>query len=161
MTKLLLLCRNPFHLLSLGLGSGLAPKAPGTFGTLAAVVIYLLLLQQLPQAVYLAALIAVSGLGVFLCGQTAAAMGVHDHPAIVWDEFAGFWLTAYLLPDGWWWVLVAFVLFRVFDILKPWPISWLDKRMKGGFGIMIDDIVAGLFAWLVIQIAARLIQTTH
>jgi len=158
MSKLLPLCKHPFHLLSLGLGSGLAPKAPGTFGTLMAVPIYLLLLEPLSDAVYLAALIALTGLGVFLCGQTAKALGVHDHPAIVWDEFAGFWLTAYLLPEGWWWLVAAFVLFRVFDIVKPWPISWLDKRMKGGFGIMIDDIVAGLFAWGVIQLAARFIN---
>lgn len=155
MSKLLPLCKHPFHLLSLGLGSGLAPKAPGTFGTLMAVPIYLFLLQPLSDAVYLAALIALTGLGVFLCGQTAKALGVHDHPAIVWDEFAGFWLTAYLLPEGWWWLVAAFVLFRLFDIVKPWPISWLDKRMKGGFGIMIDDIVAGLFAWGVIQLAAH------
>ena len=158
MSKLLPLCKHPFHLLSLGLGSGLAPKAPGTFGTLMAVPIYLLLLEPLSDAVYLAALIALTGLGVFLCGQTAKALGVHDHPAIVWDEFAGFWLAAYLLPEGWWWLVAAFVLFRVFDIVKPWPISWLDKRMKGGFGIMIDDIVAGLFAWGVIQLAARFIN---
>lgn len=158
MPKLISLCKNPFHLMSLGFGSGLAPKAPGTFGTVAALIIYVALLQHLTQPVYLATLVAVSGLGVFLCGQTAKAMGAHDHPAIVWDEFAGFWLTAYMLPDGWWWLLAAFVLFRLFDIVKPWPISWLDKRMKGGFGIMIDDIVAGLFAWLVIQVAIKLLE---
>lgn len=155
--SLLKLCKHPIHLMSLGIGSGLSPKAPGTAGTVMAVALYYFLLKDLGAANYIAIVVALSGLGVYLCGRTAAELGVHDHPAIVWDEFIGFWLCAFMLPQGWSWLLAAFILFRIFDIIKPWPISWLDKRMKGGFGIMIDDIVAGLFAWLVLQLAAWMV----
>lgn len=159
MQQLIALCRHPIHFMSLGLGSGLSPKAPGTAGTVMAVVIYVLLLQNLSTALYMAIVVASIGLGVYLCGRTAAALGVHDHPAIVWDEFAGFWLTAFLLPAGWQWLLAAFVLFRLFDIIKPWPIGLLDKHMKGGFGIMVDDIVAGLFAFVILQSAAWIVYS--
>jgi phosphatidylglycerophosphatase A len=131
--------------LALGFGSGLAPKAPGTFGTLAAVPIFLLL-APLSAGYYLAVLIAFSLLGIYLCDYAAKAAGVHDHPAIVWDEIVGFLITMFMVPISWQSVLVGFVLFRLFDILKPWPISYLDKHCHGGFGIMIDDIVAGLAA---------------
>ncbi len=151
MNKLVVLCKDPLHLLSLGLGSGLSPKAPGTAGSVMAVIIYVLFLQNLEPFYYTASLIVSCLVGVYLCGRTARALGVHDHPAIVWDEFAGMWLCLFLVPEGWVWVLIGFLLFRLFDIVKPFPISVLDKRMKGGLGIMIDDIVAGLFAWLVMQ----------
>jgi phosphatidylglycerophosphatase A len=131
--------------LALGFGSGLAPKAPGTFGTLAAVPIFLLL-APLSAGYYLAVLIAFSLLGIYLCDYAAKAAGVHDHPAIVWDEIVGFLITMFMVPISWQSVLVGFALFRLFDILKPWPISYLDKHCHGGFGIMIDDIVAGLAA---------------
>lgn len=158
MKLLLPLCKDPLHLLSLGLGSGLAPKAPGTFGTAMALLIYVLVLQQLSMPIYLAVLVISSAVGIYLCGRTARALGVHDHGAIVWDEFAGLWLTLFAVPPGWQWLLVGFVLFRLFDILKPYPISVLDKNMKGGLGIMIDDIVAGTFAWLVLQAMVLLIK---
>lgn len=148
--------RNPVHLLAFGFGSGLAPKAPGTFGTLAAVPLYLLLQMLAPN--YYAAFVAASiVLGIYLCGRTAQDLRVHDHPGIVWDEFVGFWITMFLAPAGWLWVLLGFALFRLFDILKPWPISYLDRRLKGGTGIMLDDIVAGLFAWLVLQGLVRVL----
>lgn len=143
--------RNPVHLLAFGFGSGLSPRAPGTFGTVAA--LPFIALFVIYPAVYLPALAVSFVIGIWLCGRTAVDLGVHDHGGIVWDEFVGMWLT--MLPlllwaQGWsgWYLLAAFVLFRVFDILKPWPISWLDRRVHGGLGIMIDDVVAGIYAAL-------------
>mgnify|MGYP000276837607 FL=1 len=141
---------SPTAFLAFGFGSGLAPKAPGTFGTLAAVP-FLWLLTLLNSWQYPLALILTFALGVYLCHATSKRLGVHDHGGIVWDEFVGLWLTFYLVPLNWWTVLLGFALFRVFDILKPWPIGYFDKRVHGGFGIMLDDIIAGAFAWLVLQ----------
>jgi len=133
------------HFLSLGFGTGLAPKAPGTFGTLAGIPLYWLL-QPLPLAGYLAVTLLLGLLGIWLCGHTARALGVHDHGGIVWDEIVGLLITLIAVPPDWRWLLAGFLLFRLFDILKPWPIRWLDRRVGGGFGIMIDDVLAGLFA---------------
>jgi len=145
--------RNPIHFLAFGFGSGAAPRAPGTAGTLAAVVIYLIL-PQMALLVYSAFLLISFLLGVWLCGRTARDIGVHDHGGIVWDEFVGFWLTMLLAPPGLLWVVAGFVLFRFFDIVKPWPIRWLDRHMHGGLGIMIDDVLAGLFALACLQLLA-------
>lgn len=139
--------------LALGLGAGLSPKAPGTVGTLVAVPLYLLL-QGLPLWGYLLVLSLAFVLGVWLCGVTARHLGVHDHPGIVWDEFVGYWLTMAAAPHGWAWVLLGFGLFRLFDIAKPWPIRLADRRLGGGLGIMLDDVLAGGFAWLVLQAIA-------
>lgn len=144
------LLRHPVHFLSLGFGSGLAPKAPGTFGTLAAVPLYWLL-SDATLLLYLAVVIVAAALGIWLCGYTARALGVHDHPAIVWDEVVGYFITMLAAPAGWQWLLLGFVLFRLFDILKPWPIRWIDRHVHGGFGIMLDDVLAGAMAWLVLQ----------
>jgi phosphatidylglycerophosphatase A len=143
--------RNPIHFLAFGLGSGAAPFAPGTFGTLAAVPLYLLF-AQLPMGWYLLLLIATFGIGIYLCERTARDLGVHDHGGIVWDEFVGYWITMVAAPPEWWWLVIGFVLFRFFDILKPFPISWLDKHIHGGLGIMLDDAVAGTFACLCLQL---------
>lgn len=150
------LLRNPVHLLSLGFGSGLAPKAPGTAGTLVAVLLYLPL-QSLSLPVYLLVVVAMALAGIWLCGQTARALGVQDHPAIVWDEFAGYLLTMTAAPAGWAWMVAGFLLFRLFDIWKPWPIRWLDKNLKGGAGVMADDLLAGLFSLTLIQITAYIL----
>jgi len=140
--------RNPLHLLAFGFGSGLAPKAPGTFGTLVALPLYLVL-QPLPIYLYLA-LVALGFIaGIWICGVTSRDLGVHDHGGIVWDEIIGYLVTMTLAPPAWWWWLVGFVLFRFFDILKPWPIGWLDARVTGGFGIMLDDLVAALYAGVI------------
>ena len=139
------LLRDPGHLLSLGFGSGLAPRAPGTFGTLVAVPVYLLC-AQLPLVTYLSVVVAAFVLGVYLCGRTARALGVHDHPGIVWDEVVGYLLTMAWAPSGWLWVVLGFIFFRLFDILKPWPIRLLDRSVHGGLGIMIDDALAGVLA---------------
>lgn len=142
--------RNPIHFLAFGLGSGAVPKAPGTFGTLAAIPIWLLF-ADLSLEYYLLLLILSFALGCWLCGKTSDDLGVHDHGGIVWDEFVGLWITYLALPEGWGWVLTGFLLFRVFDILKPWPISWADKRVSGGLGIMLDDVLAGIMALACVQ----------
>jgi len=147
---------NPVHLLAFGLGSGCVPRAPGTFGTLMAVALYLPL-ARLDLPWYLAVLVVASVAGIWICGRTSRDLGVHDHGGIVWDEFAGFWLTMTAAPPGWPWIIAGFLLFRLFDIWKPWPIGWLDRRVGGGLGIMLDDLVAGLFALLVLQAAARIL----
>lgn len=142
--------RNPVHFLAFGFGSGLSPKAPGTMGTLAALPIWYLL-AQLPLIGYLAGLLLVIAVGPYLCGKTARDLGVHDHGGIVWDEIAGFLLTMLLVPVSVWTALIGFALFRLFDIVKPWPIGWLDKHVHGGTGIMLDDLVAALYAGVCIQ----------
>lgn len=145
---------NPIHLLAFGLGSGLAKKAPGTFGTLAAIPVWWLLLQGTPDWAYLCVLFAGFAFGVWICDVTSRDMGVHDHGGIVWDEWIGLWITYLWLPSGWLWLVIGFVLFRLFDIAKPWPIKWLDQKVHGGFGIMIDDVLAGLFALIGVQLLA-------
>lgn len=142
---------NPIHMLAFGLGSGLAPKAPGTFGTLAALPIYWWLLADLAPWVFALITLLTFVLGVYICEKTSQDLGVHDHGGIVIDEWVGMWITLFLLPKSLFWLALAFVLFRFFDIIKPWPIKWLDQHVKGGFGIMIDDVLAGVMAWLVLQ----------
>ena len=148
---------NPLHFLSLGFGSGLAPVAPGTFGTLAAIPLYLLI-AQLDLPYYLAIILLGFGIGVYLCGYTSTALGVHDHSGIVWDEFVGFWITMIAVPVTWQWIAAGFVLFRVFDIVKPWPVKIADTKMTGGFGIMFDDVLAGLYALGFMQFALYILD---
>ena len=143
------LMRNPVQLLAFGFGSGLSPKAPGTAGTLVAVLL-LPLLASLPLMAYLAMLIVTAIIGFYLCGKTAEQLGVHDHGGIVWDEMVGFWLAMTALPLSWPWILAGFLLFRLFDILKPWPICYFDKHVHGGAGIMLDDLLAGFFTWVIL-----------
>ncbi|WP_107851453.1 phosphatidylglycerophosphatase A [Oceanimonas marisflavi] len=141
---------NPLHLLALGFGSGLSPVMPGTMGTLAAVPLYLLM-AGLPLWLYVALLIVGFVAGIKICNAATTAIGRHDHGAIVWDEFIGFGVTMLAAPAGWKWIAIGFVLFRFFDMVKPWPISWFDRRVHGGFGIMLDDLIAGLFALACLQ----------
>lgn len=145
--------RDPVHLLAFGFGSGLAPKAPGTFGTLAAVPLYLALMW-LPFPVYLASVAVLFGVGVWLCGESAHRLGTHDHPGIVFDEFVGYLITlAPVTPYAlgsmtpapqWFWIVVGFGVFRFFDIAKPAFIRKADTGVRGGLGIMLDDALAGL-----------------
>lgn len=137
--------KDPGHFLSLGFGSGLAPKAPGTFGTMAAIIVYLPM-STLPLATFLAITALLFVVGVWLCGRTAHSLGTHDHGAIVWDEIVGFLVTMAFVKCSILSIVLGFVLFRLFDILKPWPISWLDQQVHGGFGIMVDDVIAAIFA---------------
>jgi len=146
--------RNPVHILASGFGSGLAPRAPGTFGTIAAIPI-VLLAQLLPGWLYAGLTVLMFGAGIFICGRAARDWGVSDHPAIVWDEFVGLLVTMSLAPPGALWLLAGFVLFRLFDIAKPWPICSVDRRVHGGFGIMLDDVIAGMFAAAILVLGVR------
>jgi phosphatidylglycerophosphatase A len=138
---------EPVHLFALGFGAGLAPFAPGTFGSLVGLA-FALLVAPLGLAWNLAAVAVVLLAGIWICGESARRLGVHDHPAIVWDEVAGMMITMLAVPDAWWGAPLAFVLFRIFDIAKPWPIREIDHGLGGGTGIMLDDVLAGLFAAL-------------
>ncbi len=144
------LLRHPVWLLAFGLGSGLSRKAPGTMGSLATVPV-ILLMQDLSLLSYLLITAFVVVIGIYICGRTASDLDVHDHPGIVWDEVAGMMITFIAVPGissplGWVWLLAGFGLFRLFDIWKPWPIGLIDRQLKGGLGIMFDDVLAGMFA---------------
>lgn len=131
--------------LALGFGSGLVRKAPGTAGTVAAIPLALVL-TTLPLLLALVIVLTLFAFGIPLCRVTASAMGQSDPGPIVWDEIVGFALVVVLVPAGWPWLLAAFVAFRFFDIVKPWPIKWFEKHLSGGFGIMFDDVIAAFYA---------------
>ena len=141
---------RPHQFLGLGFGLGLSPKAPGTFGTLAALPFILLTMGQ-PLWVQIAVAVFISVIGIWICGKTAEDLKVHDHPAIVWDEVAGFYITMIGAAINWQTLLAGFLLFRFFDIVKPGPIRTLDKRLHGGMGIMADDVLAGLCSLICVQ----------
>ena len=143
---------SPVQFFAFGFGSGLSPWAPGTFGTLAALPLYWFLLAPLPQWAYAFTVLAAALIGIWLCAVASRELGVHDHPGIVWDEFVGVWIALFALPVTPFWVLLGFLTFRVFDILKPWPIRWLDRQLEGGLGIMLDDIAAGVVSALLLQL---------
>lgn len=145
------LLRHPLDFLALGFGSGLVPTGPGTAGTVVAIPVYLLL-QPLPVTVYAALVAALFIVGIPVCAHAARRMGVHDHPGIVWDEIVGYLVTMTFAPQGWLWIAAGFILFRLFDIAKPWPIRLLDRKVGGGFGIMVDDLLAGIFAAALLQL---------
>lgn len=136
---------DPVHFLAFGFGSGLSPFAPGTAGTLVAVPLELLI-RPFGFPARLGFTMVVIVVGFWICGESARRLRQHDHPGIVWDEFAGYLLAMLAAPGGWVWVIAGFTLFRVFDILKPWPIRELDHRIGGGAGIMLDDLAAGVAA---------------
>lgn len=149
------LMRDPVHLIAFGFGSGLSPYAPGTFGTLAAIPI-VLFVMQFGFVAHLSFAIFAALFGIYVCGESARRLNVHDHPGIVWDEITGFALTMLLVPANFYWIVAGFTLFRVLDIWKPWPIREADHSLGGGLGIMLDDILAGIFATAVL-FALRLI----
>lgn len=141
---------NPIQFLAFGFGSGLAPKAPGTAGTVMAIPLYLLM-STLSLPAYTALTLIACIAGIWICGQASRQLKVHDHPGIVWDEFAGFWITMWALPANWLTIILGFAAFRFFDIVKPWPIRFFDKNTGGGFGIMIDDVLAGIASCAVVH----------
>ena len=145
------LFQSPANFLAFGFGAGLAPFAPGTAGTLVAIPFFLLL-HPLDPLLYAAAVAAAFALGIPLCAHAAHSLNTPDHPAIVWDEMVGLWVALCFIPFSWPAVLLAFALFRLFDILKPWPINLLDRRLTGGLGIMLDDLVAGIFANVMVRL---------
>lgn len=146
--------KNPVHFLALGFGSGLLKPAPGTWGTLMAVPLYILFMHVNPYPTE--GLLVLSLLtfvfGIYICGRTAQDIGEHDHGAIVWDEIAGYFVSLIALPATWTNIVLAFLLFRFFDIIKPWPIKLIDQKVHGGFGIMFDDILAGIMACAVLHL---------
>lgn len=139
-----LLLRHPAHFLALGCGSGLAPVATGTFGTLAALPLFLGL-TTLPPVLHLPIIAALFVIGIPICQKTGDALGVSDHGGIVWDEIVAMLLVLEFTPHTWPWWLAAFLLFRLFDIWKPFPIRLVDARLKGGFGVMFDDLLAAIY----------------
>lgn len=142
---------NPVHLLAVGFGSGLIHPAPGSWGSLAGTFIGVILLALLGTKTFLILTALCFALGCYLCQKTADDMGVHDHGTIVWDEFVGIFIVLAAVPElSWQWILMAFVLFRFFDILKPYPIRYFDEKLKSGFGIMVDDVLAAIYAVIVV-----------
>lgn len=146
-----MLWSHPLHCLSFGLGTGLSPKAPGTVGTLLGFPLYWLLMG-LPLSQQWFALIILFLLGIWCCEFTGQALGVSDHGAIVWDEIVAMAAVLVTIPMAWGWGVAAFATFRLFDIWKPFPIGWIDRRVKGGLGVMLDDALAALMAILVLQL---------
>lgn len=143
--------QDPIYFIAFGFGSGLLPFAPGTFGTIAAIPIYLLIAGSTP--IYYLILTAIAFLvGIAVCEKVSADLGVHDYSGIVWDEVVGYLLTMFLVPVHWFWMILGFLLFRLFDIWKPQPIRFIDERVQGGLGIMLDDVLAAVPAWIVMQL---------
>ena len=142
---------NPLHFLAFGLGAGYVPKLPGTAGTLVGVVLYLIV-SDLAWLYYVILVLVLFIFGIGLCAYTTGILEVDDHPAIVWDEIVGYLVTMMFAPSGWRWIVLGFVLFRIFDIWKPWPIRLIDKQIKGGLGTMADDLIAGIFSLIIIQV---------
>ena len=149
------LLSDPVLFLAFGFGSGLSPVAPGTAGTLVAVPL-VALAASFGTPVLVAVTVLSIVFGIWLCGEAARRLETHDHPGIVWDEFAGLFVTFVALPAGPRHLLLGFVFFRFFDIVKPWPIRELDHSIPGGLGIMLDDILAGIFAALSLFAVIRL-----
>lgn len=147
--------RDPVNFFAFGFGTGLAPKAPGTVGSLVGILFGLAVLP-LPMEWRIAIGVLLTLAGFWLCGESARRIGVHDHPGIVWDEIAALYLVLLIVPEHPAWWASAFVLFRIFDIWKPWPIRELDHRLHGGLGIMLDDLAAGLYAALILVFAGWL-----
>ncbi|MEE3002810.1 MAG: phosphatidylglycerophosphatase A [Pseudomonadota bacterium] len=139
------LLKNPIHAFSFGFGAGFLPKAPGTWGTLVALPFFLFM-QNYNTQIYLFMLLFLTLFSIFACGYTSTALGVHDHESIVCDEVVGYLLVLCFIPNSAIWIVAAFLVFRLFDIFKPWPICWFDKNISGGFGIVLDDIVAAVFS---------------
>jgi phosphatidylglycerophosphatase A len=149
--------RNPWHFLAYGFGAGLARRAPGTAGTVVAIPIYLLV-QLGGIWFYLGFTLAAFFAGIAICGYTARKMGIDDPSGVVWDEIVGYLISMAAAPLGVLWIVAGFVLFRLFDIWKPWPIRVLDRRVKGGLGIMLDDVVAGLFTAILLALAVHFLN---
>lgn len=149
---------NPVHFCAVGFGSGLLRPAPGTWGTLVGCLLLLVVAPWLGTQswAYWLLCMVMALLGVYLCGRTARDVGVPDHGAIVWDEIVGIFVTLCFVPFSITALCIGFVLFRLFDILKPWPIAWLDARIHGGIGIMLDDLVAALYAGIILVLILRI-----
>jgi phosphatidylglycerophosphatase A len=142
---------HPIYFVAFGFGTGLSPFMPGTCGTLIAIPLYYLI-HSLSLLNYSLVLLLAIVIGIWICDVTERDIGIRDYSGIVWDEICGFALTMLAAPQGWLWIVLGFFLFRLFDILKPWPIAWMDRKLPGGFGIMVDDLMAAVYAWLVLHV---------
>lgn len=151
------LIKRPACFVAYGFGAGLAPKAPGTFGTVVALPIYWLM-QNWSLAAYIALVLVMFIAGIWLCQKASDWLKQDDASGIVWDEIVGYLVAMTLAPSGWQWMLVGFVLFRFFDILKPWPVSLADRKLHGGLGVMLDDVVAGLYAAIFLLIITHFLN---
>ena len=149
--------KKPLHFIACGFGSGTSRFMPGTCGTLIAIPLYLAMQAMLSPLYYLLLLIVMIGVSFWICDITARDMGISDPPAIVLDEIVGFLLAMWVAPNGWQWIAAGFVLFRIFDILKPWPIKWLQEKLPGGYGIVTDDLMAGFYTWIILQLVVWLL----
>ena len=148
---------HPAGWIASGFGIGLSPRAPGTVGSLVALLPWWFLLQYQSVPVYLGVLLVAFVIGIWSGGWVIAKTGIEDPSVVVWDEFIGQWIALFLAPAGWPWMLGGFALFRLFDIWKPWPVSWADQKLHGGLGAMLDDVLAGVYACLVLQALAFLL----
>ena len=158
MPNIRLLLSHPANFFALGFGSGLAKKAPGTFGTLVGLPLFWLI-SSYPMAIQISIISVLFAIGIYFCTFTGKAIGVVDHGSIVWDEIVGFSVTMLAAPPNWYWLVTGFVLFRLFDIWKPWPIREADHRLQGGFGIMLDDVIAGAFAAALLLVLIYVVKT--
>jgi phosphatidylglycerophosphatase A len=145
------LLRHPAGWIGTGFGSGLFPRAPGTVGSLAALLPWWLFLRPLDPLWYLGVLVATFAVGVWSADWMIARTRIADPSVFVWDEFVGLWLALFLAPAGWAWAVGGFALFRLFDIWKPWPVRWADREVHGGLGAMLDDVLAGVYAFFILQ----------
>ena len=150
------LLSDPTHFVALGFGSGLFPKGPGTAGTLLGWILFPFVYAPLSDTLFGALLVACFLFGIIACERTGRALGVADHGAVVWDEIVAIWLVLWLTPTTLAWQATAFVVFRFFDIVKPPPIGWVDERTRGGFGVMLDDLLAAGYTLVVLAILMRL-----
>ena len=151
------LLSDPAHFVALGFGSGLWPKGPGTAGTLAGWLLFPFIRAPLGDGLFGGLLLACFLFGVLACERTGRALGVADHGAVVWDEIVAIWLVLWLTPATFGWQAIAVALFRLFDIVKPQPIRWVDERTRGGFGVMLDDLLAAGYTLLALAILVRLL----
>jgi phosphatidylglycerophosphatase A len=149
---------HPAGWIASGFGAGLSPRAAGTVGSLAALLPWWFFLRTLSWPYYLGCLLFAMVIGVWAANWVIAKTQIEDPSVVVWDEFVGLWIALLLAPEGWPWMVGGFALFRLFDIWKPWPVSWADQKLHGGFGAMLDDVFAGIYALLVLQAAAYFLR---
>ncbi len=154
------LLRHPWGWICTGFGSGLAPRAPGTVGSLVALLPWWFALRHLEPRTYLIVVIIAFAIGVLAGTWLVARTRISDPSMFVWDEFVGLWIALFVAPAGWLWMLAGFALFRLFDIWKPWPVSWADRHIHGGMGIMLDDVFAGIYAAVILH-GLSFIQVLH
>jgi phosphatidylglycerophosphatase A len=151
-----ILLRHPAGWLASGFGSGFSPRAPGTVGTLVALLPWLWL-RTLPLPLYALVVVLAFAIGVWAAEWVVRRSGIQDPQVVVWDEFVGVWIALAAAPAGWVWMLAGFALFRLFDIWKPWPVRWADQKLHGGLGVMLDDVFAGIYALIAMQLAVLLL----